>query len=319
MWLSDARLFLSELAVFLESGVPIRDALQELAAGPRRAVARLSKELLSRLAAGTSLAEGLRQASGALSPDLVAVIEAGERSGKLPLLLRRMASEVERRLEAQKTLILRAAYPLAILFLLAWLAPLFLLVEGRAGAYLLLETSLFIPAGLVAGGGWWLFHKAKQNAALRWKLADWLRQMPVFGSALYRLSLGRSLSLLGLLLESGLSFRDALPLVARASAFHPLAEDFRRLEASLAEGRSFAEGLGLVRGLPGPQRLGIANGERTGTLDRALEEAGERLSEAAWRKVMAVVWALPVAVYLIAGAAILLVMLNLISKLYPGL
>jgi general secretion pathway protein F len=295
--LRDERTLLDQLATMVRSGIPIRDALRSMKGLPARRASRVAAGLLERVERGATLSEAMAALPRTFPQVHRAVVAAGERCGALPATLTRLRDEVDRRIAAAQALFTKSAYPLAILALTSLLTPLFLIFEGRTGSYLAIELLVF---GSAAGLWALAFHERRRL----WRL---LQRLPFLGTALKRSSLGRSLSLLGLLVQAGIGVREALELAASAAGESELAEELRGSARALDRGKNLAEALSGLSGLPPDEWGMIATGEQAGAMDKALEESGLRLEESGRRRVGAVLAILPVAIYIVAGLVVFFV------------
>ena len=194
---------------------------------------------------------------------------------------------------------------MVVVVLAAVLVPLSVLLSEGTLAYLA-EVAMWLGPLVLIGAAvvtLWL-----NPDLLRRTLApveNVLAAIPGLGSALVRFSLGKSLSLLGLLLESGLGLNEAFELTADASAWRRHAAAFREASRAVSGGANFTESMMHVSDLPSSQRLTIATGEESGTFDRALQHCGRELIDSAWRRLEILIRLLPVLVYLMVGYIVL--------------
>ncbi len=284
------RSLLDQLSTLLTSGVPILEALSGLERSPHREVAACAERLRERIQAGRPLAESMA-GDPAFPPAHTALIGAAERAGAVPRVLLRLRDEVDRAIEARRAFILRTAYPIGILALTALFPPLYLIVQGRTGAYIALELGIFGGAGALAA----LIHARRKQAF------PLLLRLPVLGDALRRAALGESLSLLGLLVGAGIGVREALEITAGAARWPGLSEELHRSAEALKGGRNLAGALESLSGIPSIERGAIASGERAGAMDQALEATGRALEGSAHRTIDLFLRGLAVAIYLFAG------------------
>ncbi len=306
MRLSQIRLFLTEMATLLRGGVPMRRSLEMLAGGSPSRLSRLASGVLDHLGSGESFADALRRDGSLDVPEYVAVIEAGERSGKLPELLQRLGDEIDKRVEVRNRILSKLAYPVLLIVLAPVLVSLRVLWSEGTLAYLA-EVAMWLGPLVLIGAA--VVTLSLNPDLLRRTLApveNVIAAVPGLGTALVRFSLGKSLSLLGLLLESGLGLNEAFELTADASAWRRHAAAFREASRAVSGGANFTESMMHVSDLPSSQRLTIATGEESGTFDRALQNCGRELIDSAWRRLeILLVVVLPVVILLIAGFIVL--------------
>lgn len=308
MWPTAYRHFLEQLAQLLTSGIPILEALTTLGESPHGRTGEVSNQLARRIQEGSTLGDAAREMPETFPPAHAALITAGERAGELPRVLIRLQSEVDRGMENQRALLKRMAYPLALLALFVLLVPIKLIFEGRQGTYLLIQVLFF---GGAAGAVFLLFRFRRQLLGL-------LPEVPYLGILVRRAMVGETLSLLGLLIGSGIGIREALVIAADAARFRSLARGLRDADRTIEGGQNFAGALASIPEIPPAERGMIATGEHAGNLDRALESAGRSLEDSGHRRIRAFLIALAFAFYLlmalVIGALYISTMLGTLSS-----
>lgn len=286
------RLFCQELAVLLDAGIPLLEALATLRekerAGPAAAVLQQLEEALR---AGRALSDALRAQPRHFGPLLVAAVAASERSGQLAQALREHARYLAWAEGLRSKLVGAAIYPalllgvgtLVTLFLLLYVLPRFAgVLAGLDGelpwaSQALIGLGVWLAAhplvvalvlGLVGVGGvlaWRLPAPRAAVAALAWHL-------PGLGARLHTLALARCYRTLGMLLAAGVPPVPALDLL-RGVAGPRLAAPLEALRAGVASGQRLSDMLE-QHGLATPvARRMVRVGERSGALAAMLEQA----------------------------------------------
>ena len=93
----DINLFTRQLATLIKSGVPLLQAFGVIAAGVTKpAMCEMVQALAHDIASGTSLANALRKKPQAFDELYCSLVETGEHSGALDLLLERLATHKEK-------------------------------------------------------------------------------------------------------------------------------------------------------------------------------------------------------------------------------
>jgi len=305
--------FLTGVRTQLHAGVPIKTALSNLSSHGR--AGRFAAEVLEHLERGKSFAESLANARSFRVPSPhVALIDAGETSGRLDDIVGKIRDDLERARESRSKIITRLLYPIVILCLAVLLPPLYLVLSGRADEYLRVQLSFFGPVALLAIA-WGLRGKiVPPHSALRELLQNVVRAIPLLGRFLVENALARALSTLGLMLRSGLGFEASLPLVARASGWKFLENEFLEIEKSIRDGATASEGLCGLTGLPKEFHSVIATGETAGTLDEALDRCGRGLEDRANTRIDRFVRIAPVVAILLVGLVVGALAISAFSK-----
>ncbi len=290
----------------LKAGIPLRDAVEGLGRDGKGRLAALADALGSELGAGATLAEAFASLEASVPAGHVALIDAGESSGRLGETLAEIIEEETVLRDARRRLMMGLAYPLVICCL-ASLLPLFLslVLWGRTGEHLLIQACVFGPlAALILA--WRYRDKVFPGGSnLRSLLEGILLRLPFVGRLVREYALAGSLQLLGRLLQAGLGFSDGLPLVSKAARLEGLSRQLTAMATRISGGASASEGLECLERIPSELRSRLASGDVSGTLDRALIESGNELRQSALARLEKVVKVLPFLAYLLAAGLVL--------------
>jgi len=93
----EVTIFLRQLALLVAAGMTLETALQTLADDASRALARFVNALRSSISAGDSFAEAVERHPSVIEPVYVAMVRAGEASGRLDGVLGAIVEDRERR------------------------------------------------------------------------------------------------------------------------------------------------------------------------------------------------------------------------------
>ncbi len=286
----DARLFAQELAVLLDAGVPLLDAIDTLQekAGSAESVLVPVAAALRR---GQSLSVALAQAPGSFDSLFRALVAASERSGQLATALRHHASYLAWSAQLRSRLLASAIYPalllasglVVVLFLLLFVLPRFAGVFDGLGRELPLLSRLLLDLGVAAAAhpgvalvgvlmlplaliGLWASTSAREALlALAWRL-------PGLGRRLRTLALARLYRCVGLLAAAGVPVPQALRLAEDVLAA-PLRPALRAAMQAVDAGQRLSQAL-QQQGLATPVALRMLRvGEGSGALAPMLERA----------------------------------------------
>jgi type II secretory pathway component PulF len=297
----------------------VLDALHTLAESNKGARAAFAASLLERVKGGATLAEAMA-ASTQVPEEHAAIIEAGERSGAIDRCLARIVERIDHRREMVAKYRPRAAYQACTLVMAVMLLPIQLVILGQAWKYLLIQILFFGPLAIL----WILVRRGPalfdRHDALRRSFERLVLGTPWIGRLVTESVVGKAAGLLGILLEAGLSLRDALPLVTKTIRWDVIADGFRSLEPGIRSGKTFAEAL---RELPAfaaesTWLARIAVGEKAGTLDHAFLELGESLETHARAKAQKGLGFLYIVVLFLVAAMVLAQGIGAFSALSGG-
>ena len=279
------------LAVMLSAGVTIGEALRVLSEQETKGTGgQVLKGLYRSVSDGERLSEAMGQWPQVFAPRIMALVDAGERSGSLDILLERLADSLESDYSAREKLltlmmypcVLAAAVALAAGFLLMFVFPVFVSMfralsielpfptRFLLGAYDFLgDYGLLLLIALAASAisVMWLY---RRKDAFRVRIDRGLIRFPVWGKlilAAERTSLSDTLSVL---LSSGLVIDQALSIVQGVTENAFLRQGLRRAHSEVQKGYPLSQALRRSE-LFAPMHLELlATGEAAGELETML-------------------------------------------------
>jgi type IV pilus assembly protein PilC len=263
-----------QLAQLTSAGVGVVPALEQIKCNPpARSFREPLQHFLDELANGRTLSDSL-QSGGWLPAFDTALIEAGERSGRLDGCFRMLADYYNDRARVIKLVISQLIYPVGLIHLAAFV---FLIVLPFAASQFNASLIwLFIRAALVLAPLYGIVVltiyalQSRHGEQWRARLESLLRPVPLLGAARHCLALSRLSAALEALISAGVSIVDAWSLAATASGSPAFRRAVATWKPQLAAGRTPAE---LVRACPlFPETFAnlYASGEVSGKLDETL-------------------------------------------------
>ena len=109
-----------EIVALTRAGVPLERGLLDLGSDVPGRLGRIATALGERMSRGESLSEALASSGGGVPRVYRAVVEAGLRSGRLPVALEGLSAYARGYAEARRSIGLALWYPLMVL---AWRTP----------------------------------------------------------------------------------------------------------------------------------------------------------------------------------------------------
>lgn len=291
--------FLENLAMLIESGMDISSVLQSLTQDSRsRRMQKIIQEIKLDIEAGATLSAALERS--ALFPShAVALIKVGEETGQLPENLAVVARQIQKQRLFQSKIRSAMAYPLLVISLslviglgIAWfILPRLAGVFDKLKIELPLITKLLIAVGNFFGAhGTLVIPLAVFGIAAIFYFFFGLQKTKFLGHAilfhipgikklLAEIELARFGYLLGVLLDAGLSFKNALNSLAESTSFHRYRLFYNHLRDSVEEGNSFQKSFALFKHcnslVPLSIQQMIATGEKSGRLPEIFKKIGE--------------------------------------------
>ena len=272
--------FYYQLSAMIRAGLPLIGALQTLEKSPpassyRKPVARMLAELQSR----NTFTGALATIGDWLPVFDKALLEAGEKSGRLDECFRLLANYYEERAKLAREVIGQMLYPIIIVHLAILIFPPSLIKEafwdGAWGAFL---ASKVIGYGLLYGGGAALILSSSSSRSLVWRamLEQIVGLIPVLGRARQNLALARLTAALEALLSAGVGIVDSWELAARASGSPALAREVTKWRPQIeVEQKTPGEILADASAFPAMFTSLYRTGEISGQLDDTLKRLHE--------------------------------------------
>jgi type IV pilus assembly protein PilC len=259
----DLVLFCRQLATLLGAGVTILKSLdiisQQVAS---RRLYEVIKDLERNMEAGLSFHEAMSKHSKVFSDLWINLVESGEASGNLAMVLNRLASYLERIAAFKKKLVSALIYP-AILFFASTGALLFLsikiiptFVELFKGfdikmpflTQILIAISdslrkyfLFVMAGL--GAAFFFFKKYVSTKQGRRSFEKFLFNLPLFGDFFRILVVERFTSEMATLVESGVPILYSLEITEHSVNNLTLGDIIHNIKEDVREGKPLSQPL----------------------------------------------------------------------------
>ena len=320
----DLLVFFRQLAVVLQSGVPLSQGLDLLAenmTNPK--FSTCISRIAARLSAGEELSLCLKQYPKIFAPITVGLIEAGEAGGILELVLDRIALLMEEQAKLRGQIVGALVYPALVLILalsvslglLIFIVPKFKDMFDNMGAELpalttfMLNLSNFVTsAGFAIGAPVTVFvllylfrgYYATKDGKLTVDTA--IFKVPLFGDLILRSEMAAMCDTLNTLVNSGIPLVDALERCVTASSNQLIRNTIQRGIVFVEQGQELSYSLSQSKVFPRLVVSMIKIGEETGKLPFMLE----KLSVFYKREVEATVSALtkamePAIIFVVAG------------------
>ncbi|MEO8672024.1 MAG: type II secretion system inner membrane protein GspF [Tahibacter sp.] len=329
-------LFTRQLATLLGAGLPIDEALAALGEqGEDERSRTLTVALRSRVMEGAGLAAAFAEYPETFPEIYRASIAAGEQSGRLDTVLERLADYAESRDALRQQVLTALAYPLLLSLvavcvvtgLLVYVVPQIVGVFSNLHQKLPLPTQFLIALSeLVKSWGWVIAGLlvagvVGARVALRREStrAAWHRillRLPLVGRLTRASNTARAARTLALLSASAVPLLESLSIAAQVVPNLPMREALRRAAHSVREGGAFSRALADSGYFPPVALRLIASGERSGQLERMLDEAANHQARELdrWLTVMTAI--LGPAVILLVGAMVLFIVLAILLPIF---
>lgn len=284
-----------QLAVLVHAGIPLVEALTALVDQvEHERLKRVLGDVKQRVNEGAALADALATHPAVFNTLYVNMIRAGEHSGALELVLVRLAEFTEGQARLRSKITGTMAYPIAMMvigsvimgILFTVVIPKITRIFEDTNATLPWYTLVTMGISRFVASWWWailLTLAATAWGFFRWRRtpggrARWDRavlRMPLVGSLVRQIAVGRFARTLSTLLKSGVPLLTAMDIVKNIVGNTRLAEVIEQARAAIREGESIAAPLKRSGEFPPLVHHMVAIGERSGALEEMLANVAQ--------------------------------------------
>lgn len=257
---------------------------------PNRAAAAVAAQLGTSLNQGFTVAEAFTRVSGFAPAFDLALIDAGERSGRLEVVFKLLARHYAERAALFRSVLTQLAYPVFIAHIAVIVFPTSFLVgllePGGGTRFVVQKLAVVLPLytliafAIVASQG-------SRGENWRALLERFTGAIPVLGTARRYLALARFAAAFEALLNAGVNIVQALPLAGRASGSPRVNAMIERSTPLVEAGQTPAEVLATLPVFPELFANLYSSGEVSGKLDETLGRLAAHYHEEGTRKMRA--------------------------------
>lgn len=285
--------FTEQLANLIESGMPLTVALNSMAHLESRGIpGEASRQLRQDVMEGKSLSEAMGRQGVTFPHMLISMVRAGEQSGALVEVLRRVAQHYERFAEVQSRFTSALIYPAIvgcvgvtiIIFFMTFMLPRFtaiftgMRVKMPASTQMLMDLSDFFSRGttwLAAGVSVMvltvLFFRFRATPLGLRRVDSWKLNLPVIGRVLRLNLFAQFARTLATLLHNGVPVLTALKITEDVLPNQILKDAIARTREDVTDGKTLAQPLARSRIFPQLMIDLVKIGEETGDVPGALQ------------------------------------------------
>lgn len=289
---NDLAVFTKQLSVMIDAGVSIVQALDLLANQSENPTLREAlTKVREGVEGGLELSAAMAQQPHVFDALYTNLIAAGQTSGQLDVMMKRLSTYIEKAEKLRKQLVSALSYPAIIVALaigmtvlmLVFVVPMFAKNYEDSGRELpgitqmVIDASNFLQSSfhLIIGGVIavvFLFKKwkASPQGAARWDAI--MLKLPVFGGLVQKISIARFASTMGTLVSSGISIIEALEVCAKASGNKIIEDEIMKIRADVQKGKGIATPMSQSPLFPPMVFSMVSIGEASGRLDQMLEK-----------------------------------------------
>jgi len=292
-------IFFRQFSVMIDAGLPLVQCLEILAANQEnQAFQKVLTGVRTTVEGGATLANAMRGYPIVFDDLTTNMIEAGETGGILDIILQRLATYVEKAVRLKSAVKSALIYPIAVVSmavlivgaLLKWVVPIFANLFAGLGVNLPLPTRIVMGLSSFVQTFWWVFFagifaiffgikQIRKHPRGRYYFDKLLLHIPVIGTLLRKIAVGRFTRTLGTLITSGVPILEGLTITAKTSGNAVLEEALMKVRKAIEEGRTIVDPLRECGVFPNMVTQMIGVGEATGAMDSMLQKIADFYEE----------------------------------------
>jgi type II secretory pathway component PulF len=287
--------YTQQLANLLQAGMPLTLALNSMTHIESKGIkSEVSKQLRQEVMEGRSLSEAMSRQSMIFSDLYINMVRAGESSGALVDVLRRMAAHYERFAEVQSKFVSAMVYPAIVAFVgvaiavvfMVKILPTFISIFDGMEMQLPIMTQMLVNLSDFLRGYWWLLvlmgislviltRRYQASPHGRRNLDRWKMRAPVFGNVIRLNLFGQFARTLSTLLENGVPVLTALKITEQIMPNVIVKEAVAKTREAVTDGKTIAQPLAQSRIFPQLMVDLVRIGEETGDVPASLRNLAE--------------------------------------------
>jgi len=294
--LQELATFTQQLANLLQAGMPLSTALNSMTYLETKGIpSDVSRQLKLEVSEGRGLSDAMAKQPRVFSDLYVNMVKAGESSGALVDVLRRMADHFEKFAQVQAKFTSALIYPALvccvgvglITFFLTVMLPKFMsLFNGVGFNHLPMMTQILINISDAFKHYWWLmggilivavivFKRFQATVTGRRKIDEWKMKAPLLGRVVCLNLYGQFARTLCTLLQNGVPMLTALKITEQVIPNSIIKEATARTRDAVTDGKSLAQPLAASKVFPRLMVDLVKIGEETGNVADALNNVAQ--------------------------------------------
>ncbi len=287
--------FTNQLANLLKSGMPLTVALNSMTHLETKGIpSDVSRQLKQDVTEGKGLSEAMAKQPVIFSDLYVNMVKAGEQSGALVDVLRRMGDHFKRFAEVQHKFTSAMIYPCFVLcvgigisiFFMTVMLPSFLKLFQGLHVKLPMTTQILMGINTFFQRWWWvmalviaaiviLFNRFRASETGKLTLDRWKMTAPIFGKVVRLHVFGQFSRTLATLLENGVPVLTALEITEQIVPNRIIKQAIAKTRQEVTDGKTIAQPLARSKVFPQLMVDLIKIGEDTGDVPSSLNNLAD--------------------------------------------
>ncbi len=335
MKFDDVVIFTKQLAAIVESGLTLTTGISILIQQSTPDVRIVLEEILHDLESGKSFAQALEKHPKAFDKSYIYLVQAGESSGSLDIVLNRLADTMENQDEFRSKVLGALIYPAVVLVVMVGVVivmmtvviPKLIEVFEEFGAELPLPTRILMWISKFFTDYWWLmltiigvvvavFWVWYQNPDAKRIVDRFLGKVPIYGDLSRKVTLTNYTQTLAMLVRSGVPLVESLDLASESVNSIILRDNFKEIQEKVEKGISFGTAIEGYDEFPMIMSQMIKVGEETGKLDEILAKLSKYFHNEASTAIDGLMAAFEPILMVILGLVVAFLVIAIILPIY---
>ncbi len=293
--LKDIAVFCRQFYVMLDSGLSIGKALNILIEQCEKP--KLREALIGvngELKRGETLASSMRKRKDVFPNLLTSMIDAGERSGNLDIILKRMAEYYEKETKIRGKIKSAMIYPIvlgvvaiiSITFILTFVMPTFVQMFEENNVDLPMSTKMVLETSKVLGKygiiiflilvtAIILLGKYLKSEEGQYKLSSINLKIPVIKKLTQKIIVSRFTRTMGIVSSSGMSLVTSIEIVASVVGNKIAEKELLKVKEKVLKGEGLGDSIMNIKIFPPMLASMVKIGEEAGSLDSILDKTAD--------------------------------------------
>lgn len=334
--LKDIAVFCRQFYVMLDSGLSIGKTLNILIEQGEKP--KLREALIgvnSDIKRGETLASSMGKRKDVFPKLLTSMIDAGERSGNLDIILKRMAEYYEKETKIRGKIKSAMIYPIvlgvvaiiAITFILTFVMPTFVQMFEENNVELPMSTKMVLGTSKMLGKygvifflvlviGIILLGKYLKSEEGQYKLSVINLKLPVIKKLTQKIVVSRFTRTMGIVSSSGMSLVTSLEIVASVVGNKIAEKELLKVKEKVLKGEGLGDSIMNIKIFPPMLASMVKVGEEAGSLDSILDKTADFYDDELEREIQTATALIEPAMIVVMGVIIGFLLISILTPMF---
>ena len=334
--LKDIAIFCRQFYVMLDSGLSIGKALNILIEqGEKPKIREALIGVNGDLKRGETLASSMRKRKDVFPNLLTSMIDAGERSGNLDIILKRMSEYYEKETKIRGKIKSAMIYPIvlgvvaiiAITFILTFVMPTFVQMFEENNVDLPMSTKMVLGTSKMLGKygiiiflilvtAIILLGKYLKSEEGQYKLSIINLKIPVIKKLTQKIIVSRFTRTMGIVSSSGMSLVTSLEIVASVVGNKIAEKELLKVKEKVLKGEELGDSIMKIKIFPPMLASMVKVGEEAGSLDSILDKTADFYDDELKREIQTATALIEPAMIVVMGIIIGFLLISILTPMF---